>query len=89
MRHTLATNPQIVVVTEFWPHGMQAAGSSAERFFETFVALGLSAHLLETGQLARQVDLPAALAALPEFDPQHPDYCSITLVFTRNPLESA
>ena len=83
MSRTLADNPDVLVVTEFWPHGMEAAGSSVQTFFEAFSALGFAAYLLDSGRCTRRVDLDAALRALPEFDSCHPDYCSLTLVLAR------
>jgi FkbM family methyltransferase len=89
MSRTLADNPHALVITEFWPHGMEAAGSSAEAFFQLISAPGFAAYLLERGRCARQVDLDAALRALPEFDPCHPDYCSLTLVLAQKNPESS
>jgi FkbM family methyltransferase len=45
MAATLAANPGIQVLTEFWPLGIERAGGSPVEFFRTLEAAGLSATL--------------------------------------------
>jgi FkbM family methyltransferase len=84
MQQTLAANPRLVVVAEFWPLGMEAAGSSVEEFFAAFEPHGFAAHLLEEGAIGERVNLRQALAALPPLDTKHPDHCGLTLVLARD-----
>jgi FkbM family methyltransferase len=84
MQQTLVRNRGLVIVTEFWPLGMEAAGSSVEAFFATFQPLGFAAHLLEDGVATKRVTMREALDALPPLDTKHPDHCGLTLMLARH-----
>lgn len=84
MQRTLRNNPRLIVITEFWPVGMEAAGSSAEAFFEAFAPHGFTAYRLDEGSVSERVNLREALAALPPLDVKHPDHCGLTLVLARD-----
>lgn len=49
MRRTLATSPQIVVMTELWPHGLQNAGGSADELLSLMQEAGFTSSLLSAG----------------------------------------
>ncbi len=46
----LRNNPGIKIFSEFWPYGLQKAGSSKEEFYDFFTDKGFSIHLLKDGK---------------------------------------
>jgi len=40
MEKTIAANPDLVIVTEFWPYGLSSAGSSAAELYDYITGLG-------------------------------------------------
>lgn len=51
MRNCLQLNQNIVIVSEFWPYGLQKAGSSATDYYEALKALGFTIWLIEKTKL--------------------------------------
>ncbi len=50
MRNILKQNPQVKILSEFWPHGLQQAGENAEAFLTIFWDAGLRVFFVtETG----------------------------------------
>jgi len=45
----LESNPNIQIISEFWPYGLQKAGSSKEDFFDFFERIGFTILLLHKG----------------------------------------
>lgn len=42
MKRILAQNPQVKIISEFWPHGLQKAGENAENFLRIFWDAGMN-----------------------------------------------
>jgi FkbM family methyltransferase len=42
MKETIAANPDLVIVTEFWPYGLSSAGSSATQLYDYVTDLGFN-----------------------------------------------
>jgi len=51
MKHCLNENKSILVVSEFWPYGLQKSGSSATAYYQTLQDLGFKIWLIEKNQL--------------------------------------
>lgn len=67
MSRTLAENPGIVLFMEFWPHGLKAAGSSAEAVARMLADAGFQMQLVSTRGLRKLgVDDAAALPVVKE-----------------------
>lgn len=49
MEKTVATNPDIKLLLEFWPHGLHEAGSSVEAFYKQIVSMDLAIRFMEKG----------------------------------------
>jgi FkbM family methyltransferase len=64
MKKILGASPRVVVLTEFWPHGLEMAGSSPAAFLSAFHALGFTTSVLESGGAARQVTVPQIAAQI-------------------------
>jgi FkbM family methyltransferase len=52
MEKTLNSNPNIKIISEFWPYGLRAAGSSLSEYFNYLVALGFDIQILHENKLA-------------------------------------
>jgi FkbM family methyltransferase len=46
MSHILNNNPNISIISEFWPYGLKMAGSSAFEYYEHLKSLGFFVYLL-------------------------------------------
>jgi FkbM family methyltransferase len=80
MRRTLSRMSGLVVIAEYWPLGMKAAGGDPQEFLDYFRELGFDVSCLtERGTESRlrweQID-----DLLPEY-PDHPDWNYVNLVF--------
>lgn len=53
MKNTLRNNPNIKLISEFWPYGLRKAGSSVTAYFEELTALGFTCYLLEKKSLKK------------------------------------
>ena len=42
MKQTIAENPNLIIFTEFWPHGLKSAGSSALELYDAFTQSGFT-----------------------------------------------
>lgn len=83
MSRLLAASPQVTVLTEFWPYGLERNGNSAAEFFDFFLKKGFCAAVLREDGSEDPVTLDQALALLPPFNPQHTDSSFINLLFTK------
>jgi FkbM family methyltransferase len=52
MTKTLANNPNIKLISEFWPYGLSKAGSSVTEFFNFLQSLQFNCYLLEKDALS-------------------------------------
>lgn len=51
MKACLETNPNIQLISEFWPYGLRTAGSSLIQYFETLQSYGFIVYLMEKERL--------------------------------------
>jgi FkbM family methyltransferase len=51
MKDTLKNNPGLKIISEFWPYGLQKAGSSALAYFEFLTQHGFKVELLKNNTL--------------------------------------
>ena len=51
MQETLKLNPQVQLISEFWPYGLKKAGSSLSAYYQRLVELGWKCYLLDKGKL--------------------------------------
>lgn len=56
MKETLKQNPNVKLISEFWPYGLKKAGSSVSNYFTSLTDLGFICYLLETNSL-KKIDL--------------------------------
>ena len=57
LRETITASPNLTLLTEFWPQGIEEAGGDANEFLQTLRELGLTLHeLLPDGSLAELTD---------------------------------
>lgn len=47
MENTLRYNPAIKIISEFWPYGLKAAGSSVSEYFAYLVHMGFTVEILD------------------------------------------
>jgi hypothetical protein len=47
MFKTIERNPQLKIISEFWPYGLNKAGSSATEYFLSLKSLGFEISLIE------------------------------------------
>lgn len=50
MKKTLAANPQVKIISEFWPFGLQKAGSSVQELLSFFWDAGFKVYLIQEKQ---------------------------------------
>lgn len=53
MERTLSENADVKIISEFWPHGLKKAGSSASEYYDFLCGRGFSCYLLEKRALTR------------------------------------
>lgn len=53
MERTLAENPKVKMISEFWPYGLKKAGSSVTEYFVYLTNKGFTCHLLEKNSLQK------------------------------------
>jgi FkbM family methyltransferase len=53
MKHLLATNNDIKIIAEYWPHGFKRAGTSAIAFYDFFNTMGYSFYLIDGDALTK------------------------------------
>jgi FkbM family methyltransferase len=51
MQQCLNNNPELVMISEFWPYGLKQSGSSLSSYFESLQNLGFHIYLMEKKQL--------------------------------------
>ena len=57
LRETITASPNLTLLTEFWPQGIDEAGENADDFLQTLRELGLTLHELQPdGSLAELTD---------------------------------
>ena len=57
LRETITASPNLTLLTEFWPQGIDEAGEDANEFLQTLRELGLTLHELQPdGSLAELTD---------------------------------
>lgn len=83
MRHALLSSDKLVVLTEFWPHGIATTGSNPQDFFKEFIDAGFSAGVLGNDGIVQPVTYQEACMRLPSFELAQPDSCYINLVFSK------
>jgi FkbM family methyltransferase len=90
MTATLAANPGIRVLTEFWPLGIEKAGGSPEEFFQTFAASGLSAAIPGRDGTLPPVRLDDVLNRIAgKYSPDSPDGAFVNLLFQGSPVTAS
>ncbi len=52
MEQTLKNNSKIKIISEFWPYGLKAAGSSVTEYFNYLINLGFQVELLQKNSLS-------------------------------------
>lgn len=52
MEKTIKSNPEIILLLEFWPYGLHAAGHTVKEFCELLSSFGLKIYFLETNILS-------------------------------------
>ncbi len=70
----LAFNSDIKILSEFWPYGLEKAGSSKEAFFDFFSTRGFHVYLLE-GETLRKL----STADLPSFPINEANYYNVLI----------
>lgn len=63
MKGTIAANPDLLLLLEFWPYGLHEAGSSVAEFCTVLYNLGLKIQFLENG-----VFMPFNNSYIPEYE---------------------
>jgi len=60
MKQTIENNPDIKLLLELWPHGLHAAGSSVQQFYEVTRLSGLKIFFLEKEELTelKEINIP-------------------------------
>jgi FkbM family methyltransferase len=53
MRQVIARNEKLVIFSEFWPYGLNRAGSSVKEYEALLKELGLSIYLMENGAIQK------------------------------------
>lgn len=53
MEKVLAHNPQVKLISEFWPYGLKKAGSSVTEYFQYLTNKGFTCYLLEKKSLKK------------------------------------
>ena len=80
---TLRANPNLIILTEFWPYGLEKAGGSAMSFFDLLAETDFSPFVLKENGSLQGVSLAEALKQLPPFDSDRPDSSFMNLVFMK------
>lgn len=66
LARTLHRSPDAIILAEFWPHGLAAAGSDARELLDGFHRRGLNIYHLQAGPSLRQVtDFPQFVHQFP------------------------
>jgi FkbM family methyltransferase len=60
MNRVIKDNPEIVIVSEFWPHGLNKAGSSVTEYYNHLAEMRFKIYLLRGGKLTvlNRTELP-------------------------------
>jgi FkbM family methyltransferase len=53
MLQTLSENPNVKIISEFWPYGLRKAGSSVNDYFSFLTSKGFTCYLLEKNSLEK------------------------------------
>ncbi len=53
MQRTLEANPNIQLISEFWPYGLRKAGSSLNLYYDFLIGKGFTCYLLEKNSLLK------------------------------------
>jgi FkbM family methyltransferase len=86
METVLASGSPRAVLTEFWPKGLQMAGTLPETFFNRFLQFGYQAMLLTpSGDLVR-ISYDEVLNQLRPVGHEEPDDAHVNLVFAKGTL---
>ena len=83
MSNILRGNKALVVLTEFWPYGLEMAGGTGREFFESFLSYGFKPTLLYQDGTTSGVAWDEIQTKLPLFDPSHPDSSYLNLAFQK------
>ena len=83
MKKTLERSERLVLLTEFWPHGIEMAGGSPEEFLAFFRGAGYSVGTLDPDGSTRRMGFDRVFERVPTFDPLKPDHSYLNLVFFR------
>lgn len=67
MQKTIANNPNVKIISEFWPYGLRQAGKSLPEFYQMLKQMGFIVYLMEKEQLLElNEEKVKALAPLPK-----------------------
>jgi hypothetical protein len=85
MQRILRSRTLMVVMTEFWPQGIEQAGGSPGEYFKSFEALGFLAHVLTPSGEKERVAHEKVVEILPTHQKLFPnlDAAWIDLVFVK------
>jgi FkbM family methyltransferase len=85
MERILRSGTPMMVMTEFWPRGIEQAGASHEEYFQMFESLGFRAHVLTSLGDKETVTYEKVVEILPTYQKifPSPDAAWIDLVFER------
>lgn len=83
MRATLSKVPPKIILIEYWPAGIEAAGGDAELMLQELGALGYRAELLTQDGSTRVATVEDIRAGIPAFREDAPDASYINVVLRR------
>ena len=83
MSNILRGNKALVVLTEFWPYGLEMAGGTGREFFESFLSYGFKPNLLYQDGTTSGVAWDEIQSKLRHFDLSHPDSAYLNLAFQK------
>ncbi|MCC6370920.1 MAG: FkbM family methyltransferase [Bacteroidia bacterium] len=69
MHNTLQQNPDVKIISEFWPYGLRTAGSSLSAYYRQLCSYGFSCYLLEKNSLKPLNE--AQVTAMEPLDKEH------------------
>lgn len=66
MENMLSNNPDLIIVSEFWPYGLKASGTNTLEFFNFFAKSGFTLYLMEEKFKPLNENLADSLRDMPE-----------------------
>jgi FkbM family methyltransferase len=83
MQGVFAASPPRVILMEYWPDGIRAAGDNPEQLLCRLLDYGYRVALVESSGSPRSVTLPEVLASIPTPNPASPDAAYVNIALTR------